>query len=308
VRPDAPQRAALQRSNVCGVVVTYFPKAGCAANLAAIRSQVDHLFVIDNGSSGQSLQPIETAVAKLGATIVPMGGNLGIAAALNRGLQLARQHGYGWLATFDQDSQPLPHMIEAMCRALQCCPQSEHVAVIAPRYIDARLGVTVKQDAGEAAGAGWRIIPSTMTSGNLVDVHAATALGGFDESLFMDYVDHDFSLRLNRQGLRVLEASGAQLLHSLGQITEHRLLWKRVKVTNHSAVRRYYMSRNRFILWRRYWRSAPAWVRRDIRGFLTESLGILLFERGRWAKLGMIVRGIADALRGVRGPWSPAHE
>ena len=63
--PDAPYRASPQRSNVCAVVVTYFPKPGCATNLVAIGSQVDHLFIVDNGSSAQSLRPIESAAAEL---------------------------------------------------------------------------------------------------------------------------------------------------------------------------------------------------------------------------------------------------
>lgn len=304
--PQTPLRRAPERSNTCGVVVTYFPGAACAANLAAIGSQVDRLFVIDNGSSEQSLEPIQLAASKVGATSVRMGHNLGIAAALNRGLELARLHGYGWLATFDQDSCPTPGMIEEMFRALQSCPQSGQVAIIAPRYIDERLGITLEQEPGESGDAGWRIIPSTMTSGNLVDVHAATAVDGFDESLFIDYVDHDFSFRLHQHGFSVLEARGARLFHSLGQITEHHFLWKRVQVTNHPAVRRYYMSRNRLILWRRYWAGESAWVRHDIRSFLVESMGILLYERNRWAKLGMLIRGILDAFRGVRGQWKAA--
>jgi rhamnosyltransferase len=107
---------------------------------------------------------------------------------------------------------------------------------------------------------------------------------------------------LRRHGYQVLEVRDARLTHSLGDLSTHRLGGRQIRVTNHSATRRYYMSRNRLILWRRYFRSEQAWVRRDMRAFALELLRIVLYERESRAKLRMVVRGVLDAIRGVRGP------
>lgn len=131
---------------------------------------------------------------------------------------------------------------------------------------------------------------------------AAIAVGGFDERLFIDYVDHDFCLKLRRRGFRVLQATAAQLLHSLGSMDRRLLLVKRINVTHHVAVRRYYISRNRLVLWQRYRRQEPVWVLRDVRRFFSEAVYMLLFEREVSKKLRMMARGIRDALNGRLGP------
>jgi len=293
---------AIQRSQICAVVVTYFPKAECEDNFAALAPQVGMVLVIDNGSSPETLEFVATAARRVGATVVRLGSNLGIATALNAGLEIAREKGFRWLATFDQDSRCTPGMIEEMARVRECYPQYERLAIISPSYVDRVQGFAVRQRRSEAAGEGWRILPTTMTSGNLVNVEIATAIGGFDDSLFIDYVDHEFCLRLRSHGYRVVEATHATLLHSLGTMQRRRFLFRLIATTNHPAVRRYYQSRNRLLIWRRYWRRELQWVAQDIRRFVFESLYILLYEQQASAKLSMIARGLRDGIRDVRGP------
>ncbi|HEY7889912.1 MAG TPA: glycosyltransferase family 2 protein [Steroidobacteraceae bacterium] len=293
----------IKRQDICAVVVTYFPQASSVENLPALSKQVGRLLIVDNGSGSSSFDLLEGTAQPPETVILRLGSNLGIAAALNVGLRFAHEHGYRWLGTFDQDSRTTPGMLEEMACALASYPRPEEVAVITPCHVDQRLNFTVRERACEAAGDGWRTIRSAMTSGNLVRVAAALSIGGFDESLFIDLVDHDFCLRLRGHGYRVLEATRARLLHSLGSMERRLLAFKRVNVTHHPAIRRYYMSRNRIILWRRHWRQEPAWVLRDLRRFLSESLCIVLYERQTGGKLRMIIRGIGDAIRHRCGPF-----
>ena len=296
---------AIERSEICAIVVTYFPKAGCADNLAALAPQVGKLLIVDNGSSAESFAPVEAAARQLGAVVVRHGSNLGIATALNTGLTYAREHGFRWLATFDQDSSSTPGMIAEMARAFAACPQPERVAIVAPCHVERRLGLTVRDGATEASGDGWNLVLCAMTSGNLLNVAIASATGGFDDSLFIDYVDHELCLRLRRHGYWILEATRAKLLHSLGSMERRQFLFMRVSVLNHPVVRYYYRSRNRLIVWQRYWRQEPSWVIRDIRRFLFETLYVVLYEKHKGAKLPMILRGVRDGTRGVRGPLQP---
>lgn len=299
----AEQGGLIQKRDICAVVVTYFPRAESAENLRTLSEQSGTLLLVDNGSSSSSLDSLQGATQRPGTIIIRLGSNLGIAAALNVGLRFAHEHGYRWLGTFDQDSRAIPGMLQEMACALASYPRPEEVAVITPCHVEQRLNLKVGERVCETAGSGWRTIRSAMTSGNLVRVAAALSIGGFDETLFIDLVDHDFCLRLRRHGYQVLEATRARLLHSLGSMERRRLAFKRVSVTHHPAIRRYYMSRNRIILWRRHWRHEPAWVLRDLRRFLSESLCIVLYERQTAGKLRMIIRGIGDAIRNRRGPF-----
>jgi rhamnosyltransferase len=293
-------RVRICRSDICAVVVTYFPEADTAQNLQALASQVGRILVVDNGSSPELLEPIESV--DVGATIVRLGSNLGIAAALNTALRSAHEQGFSWLATFDQDSTATPDMVAEMGHVLSAYPQPDLVGLIAPRHKDRRSGVVVRDGKPERQGVGWSVIRTTMTSGNLVNIAAAQAVGGFDDSLFIDYVDHDFCLRLRKHGYRILEADNAVLDHALGRLEVRDLGLVNMGVTHHSALRRYYMTRNRMLVWRRYWRQEPRWVARDLRRFITESLGVVLFEKERRLKLRMMRQGIGDAIGGRSGP------
>jgi len=295
------------RSDICAAVVTYFPEPESAENLLALAPQVGRVLLIDNGSPPQSLEPLEAIARKIDASLVRLNGNLGIAAALNMGLRVAASQGFGWLATFDQDSRATPQMLENMAQALASYPERDRVGLIAPLHKDRRVGVTVSDGGREQAGPGWNVIRTTMTSGNLVNIAAAQAVGGFDDSLFIDYVDHEFCLRLRRRGYRILEATRAVLNHALGNMELRSLGVARMGITHHSALRRYYITRNRMLVWRGYWRAEPAWVLRDMRRFLSESAGIMLFEKDAGAKMRMTLRGIRDASRNVRGAFDPAR-
>jgi rhamnosyltransferase len=299
--------ATIARPKVCAVVVTYFPKPNCAENLAALAPQVAQLLIVDNGSSEQSLEPVQAAARRFGAVIVHLGNNLGIARALNVGLQFARDHDYEWLATLDQDSQATPRMIDEMFDALKSYPHPDRVAVVTPCHVDRKSGFIVRIPGVEASGVGWRIIPAAMTSGNLVNVKAASDTGGFDDSLFIDYVDVEFCLRLRSHGYRLLEATQAGLMHSLGSMERRLFIFTRVTVTNHPATRRYYITRNGLIIWRQYWKCEPKFVIRDIWAILKECMYVVLYEEQVKEKVSMIIKGIRDGLNDVRGPYVVKH-
>lgn len=294
---------AIARSDICAAVVTFFPPSQCAENLLALAPQVGRLLVIDNGSSDETWQPLESAIRATGATVLRLGHNFGIARALNVGLQHAREHGFPWLATFDQDSRAAAGMLDTMGAALSAYPQPDRIGLIAPVHVDRRSGIVISDRYRQDSAPLWHVIRTTMTSGNLVNVAAALEVGGFDDSLFIDYVDNEFCLRLRHRGYRILEAAQARLSHSLGALEVRDLGIVRAGITNHSALRRYYMTRNRLLIWRQYWRWEPAWVLRDMRRFLSESAGIVLFEKDVGAKARMTLRGIRDALRNVRGAF-----
>jgi rhamnosyltransferase len=120
-------------------------------------------------------------------------------------------------------------------------------------------------------------------------------------------VDNEFCLRLRRRGWRILQAPAARLDHALGQLEMRALGRVRTGITHQPVLRRYYMTRNRLLVWKQYWRLEPAWVLRDMRRFLTESAGIVLFEQDPGAKLRMIGRGIRDACRNRRGTFDASR-
>ena len=83
-----------------------------------------------------------------------------------------------------------------------------------------------------------------MTSANLVNLNILDKLGYFDERLFIDGVDIEYGLRLNKNGYKILQCNDIYVEHNLGDIKYHRFLGRTYMCTNHNYLRQYYMARN----------------------------------------------------------------
>jgi rhamnosyltransferase len=88
------------------------------------------------------------------------------------------------------------------------------------------------------------------------------------------------------------------LAHNLGKRSLHGPRFHMVSTTNHSAVRRFYITRNRLWVYRKYLFTFPGWVLNDIRSFAKETVKVLLFEEQKMPKVRAILLGAGAALVG----------
>jgi rhamnosyltransferase len=281
-------------TSTCALVVTYNPGATIIANIDAVKPQVGYLVVIDNGSLEGASPSLATLEALPGCTVIRNNRNLGIAAALNLGVRYALDKEFEFVFTFDQDSKVSETFVSQMLDTYMRAPNRDRVALIAPRYVDQESGMP-----GKLMRSGNNTILATMASGSMIPLHVIREVGDFDESLFMDYVDFDFCLRTRRQGMHILQST-AVLFHSLGRTTYYRFLGLAFGATNHSAARRYYITRNRFRLMARY-AADWSWTWREVRAVLFELVKIILVEDDKRAKLRAMITGSFDALTGKTG-------
>jgi len=284
---------------VCALIVTYNPSPSLYQNVLAVREQVSSVLLVDNASGAAHQSTLEQVAALPGVEIVRNPRNLGIGAALNAGVRWAIERRFSWVATFDQDSRAQPGFIDEMLRAYGARSDRSSIAMLAPRYVEAGLGL-LHDDSRDTSS---ELILTSMMSGNLVRTEAISRVGFYDEGFFIDYVDHEFCLRLARHGYRVLKCKNSVLQHQLGRMSRSRVAGVMVTTTNHGPLRRYYNARNRILVYRRYWRMAPAWIARDLRSFAVETMKILLVEQDRGAKLANVARGV---WRGITGSTNPA--
>ena len=125
--------------------------------------------------------------------------------------------------------------------------------------------------------------------------------GPFREDFFIDEVDHEYSLRLRRHGWLVKITREVMMSHAVGSGRMHRLPWRRLLLSHHSALRRYYMGRNRVLLARAHLRFDPKFVCGQLFSSVYECGLVLLFETDKLAKLRAIATGTFDGLRGRSG-------
>jgi rhamnosyltransferase len=281
---------------VAACVVSYNPGPEVRGVLCSVLPQVSTVFVIDNASNKESTLALEGLCAQLGATLVANEENIGVAGAYNQAAKVAVSQGYEWMLLLDQDSvAPVGLVSQLMC-GVDRWRGTRLSAVVCPTSIESEHTVHKSADPGADTP-----VKTCLNAGSMVRLAAWEAVGGYDEGLFVDYVDFDFCFRCRRRGWEIIQVGGAVMVHTSGTPTRHRILWTRPVTWNRPAPRRYYIARNRILFYRKYWRFDTRWVLRDVCYALKEMALLVLFESSTREKLRAIGAGIVDGCRGVTG-------
>ncbi|MGB0109496.1 MAG: glycosyltransferase [Terriglobales bacterium] len=282
--------------SVCAVIVTYHPSATMLEILPEVLAQVQGLVVVDNGSNADELVPLSAASQTFGFQLIENGENLGIAEALNQGVRWAKSKEYPWVVLFDQDTKITADFIDHMFAAWESHPHRERVGSIHPRHVIPESGVEVwvPRDSD-----GSPLLP--MTSGSLMPVWIFDKVGWFASEYFIDLVDWEYCFRIRAAGFLIADSRHARLLHAPGNPAEATVLGHTFLQSNHNATRRYYITRNRIVFCRKYFRSFPGWVGSCAYAQLKETIACLLVEQDRASKFRNILLGTWDGLMGRMG-------
>ncbi len=288
-----------RNGNILGVVVTYHPDESFPGRIASLTKQIDSVLIVDNHSSTSAVSMLRETSSLPNVRLILNSENLGIAAALNIGVKVALASGFEWVATFDQDSSVPEHYFDDLLKVYRDHQARTSIAILAPVYCERAIGNVSRLD--KDAGIESVEVDRTMTSGSLIRTDCFRSVGLFDESLYIDYVDHEFGLRLIRAGYRIVRSNNTVLLHRLGNTTANCVFGRTFYTTGHDSTRRYYIARNRMLVYRRYATFKPLWIVRDIASFFKEIVKIAIAEQNSVAKLSATVRGVYDGLFGRTG-------
>lgn len=291
--PSAVPYQAVDRRNVCAIIVTYFPDQSFGAYLATIAAQYPRVLIIDNGSHPGELERL-CGQAPERIELCSMDGNAGLGAALNHGIQQAIAMGYCWATLFDQDSEPLTDLPEHFAALLATHPDPARVAIVGARFQDRNKPRAEQPAAPMRSGPLWSAKRRVITSGSLLSLAAYEELGMFREDYFIDSIDHEYCYRAAQHGWQVLESTTTLLMHSVGAKRPHSFLGKQIWRSHHSAIRCYFMARNRMLLAWEY-RQYGKLVRESLR-CLRELFWILLYERDKLAKVRATLVGCLHGL------------
>ncbi len=278
--------------NICAVVVSYCAQAGLLEHLRGIAAQVGRLVVVDNGSSEFCRAQLKQ-LSNVHLILNPQ--NEGVARALNQGVQWAVSQGFHWILTLDQDTVVDNDMVDSLCAVLQDIPDPLSVAVIGSNYMDATLNEPFLP-LNENIGTSWLEVKTTITSGSLISVSALHQIGPFREEFFIDFVDFEYCLRARSKGFRVVMTRKPLMIHSIGNSTMHQLPWKTTSTSNHSPIRRYFMTRNQLALAKKYLWTEPRWTLSMLYRQFKATVLMCIFEKNVPLKLKFTVLGMLDGL------------
>jgi rhamnosyltransferase len=282
--------------SVCAVIVTYHPSGAMLEIVPRVLAQVDGLVVVDNGSNADEIALLHTVKQSFGFQLIENGENLGIAEALNQGVRWAKSKDFRWVVLFDQDSQISEGFMDHMFAAWMGHPDRERVGSVHSRHIAPETGAEVWVP---RTPDGSPVLP--MTAGSLMPVWIFDKIGWFASEYFIDVVDWEYSFRTRAAGFLVADSRNATLLHTPGNPVETTLLGHTFRPSHHSAMRRYYLSRNRIVFYRKYFWAFPGWIVSTAYHQFKETAVCLLVEQNRVRKFRNILLGTWDALIGRMG-------
>ncbi|MBN3789899.1 glycosyltransferase family 2 protein [Burkholderia sp. Ac-20353] len=259
---------AVDEDRVAAVIVTYNPDPlTLGAMLDALRSQVDRIVIVDNGSQPAVAGPLAALAAQYDCVFDTLGENAGIATAQNRGIERVRRlyddvpRERQYVLLLDHDSIPAAGMVARLVATdRQLRARGVRVGAVGPVSVDRRTGtharfivagrfwlnrVPVADDGDAALRVDFLIASGTLVRGDVFD-----AVGGMDERLFIDHVDTEWCLRAVHRRYALFAVREAFLEHSLGDEVIPIWLGRRREVFVHSPVRDYYMCRNTLLVLR----------------------------------------------------------
>ena len=270
------------------VVVLYNPDKNVLDNIKTYSPVVNKVYVIDNSTNvdEELVKLIQKEIKNL--EYVSLNGNQGIAKALNVGLKKAIDDKADYCLTMDQDSKFPTDEIENIKKYLE--DNREEYGIIS---LNAK-GVDDNDDFQEI-----KDVDVWITSGNFIVIENYLKTNGFKEELFIDLVDFELCEQFHNIGKKVGIIGEITINHKIGEPSIKRLLWKKIKVDNHSPIRYYYQFRNTEYLYRRNKTFYKRW-HRD--GYKVQLVQILVGENKK-ERLKMIRKGRKDGRKGILGPY-----
>lgn len=273
-----------ERTNICAGIITYEPELSrLQENIEAIIGQVSTVFIVDNDS--EHVEKIERLASRYEeVTLIKNSHNMGIAKALNQLIAVAKEQHYPWIITLDQDSVCYRDLVSNYLRYLD-----QSIGMLICDIIDRNY--TLKTNVHrEPAKAIIEDVEKCITSGCCTNVDAVLSSGGFDEKLFIDMVDYDMCYSLREHGYRIVNAHFTGLLHEVGKSRKYNILGFEFAVNNHSAERKYTISRNSVYLIKKHKLNPIPEYALIFRRILTA----FLFENDKLAKIKAILKGVSD--------------
>lgn len=277
--------AIFSSSKTCAVVVTYNPDQAAIDLVDVLNRDIELIIVVDNASIDNNcvLAVLENNESTI---LISNKTNVGIAGALNQGFEVARQEGYDLVISFDQDSILDKDMISIMLSAYnEIVKNGDKIGMLGANYsgmnkvFSKGIGTHIERDV-------------LITSGALMSCDTYLEVGGYETNLFIDSVDFDMCLKLLSKGYKNYLTTQVLMSHQPGSEIVTNVLGLKVTSSNHSALRRYYMTRNHIYLIRKYFFRFPYFILKKSYFWIMSIIKMIMIESQKLKKCRSTLKGL----------------
>lgn len=269
------------KSEIVCITVLYNPDSDVVENVKKCHGLVGKIILVDNSSdnNGKMFNDMKDV------EYIPLMDNKGIARAINIGIENSDEK---YILTMDQDSTISIDLINAYLHFLNNY-DTPKVAALTPQYDTDRRHIE--------KGTGTEKVLLSMQSGTLFKRSTFDKIGLFDEALFLDVVDWEYFLRIDKFGLQTLQVKDAILVHRPAITRVANFGFLKLKYGTASPLRYYYQGRNLLYTGKKY-KNYKMYMT-----FVVKWLKIVLLFDNKTEYLRLFKQGVRDAKAGKLGKY-----
>lgn len=273
----------VNNNNLAIIIVAYNPDENMAVLLQKCNNIASQVIVVDNNSTNSEW--IRSLTANNNNLYIANSENLGIGKAVNKALAQIDRNKKHWVLTFDQDSLPPDGLLKAYNSVIK---NENNVGLIGINFNSCINEVSIH------TVYHYHESLDQITSGLLHNISIFDVVGGYNEKLFIDCVDFEFSLRVNNNGFKTIMVDDCYLHHTIGNPKNIKLGRFSISSMNHNAIRQYFIVRNHIWLSKKYFKSFPLYILNKFYHLFIRLTKTVLIDDDRKNKIKQIYRGIYD--------------
>jgi GT2 family glycosyltransferase len=297
--------------SIASVTVSRNPGGMLSEHMKALLYQtrpLNEIIVIDNASTDGTVDTLRRCYPQV--TLLPLHTNTGVGGAYATSLTYAVGRKHDWIWLFDQDSLPQPNALELLVNHLNDgTPENSSLGVVATLPVNPETGQAyfgwrwdgsfVRVPDGERS-APFCYVDTTISSGSLIRRDVVERVGLPRSDFFMDFVDHEYNLRIRRHGFKIAIVPCSVMFHSLGKTRAFRFLGRTHMRATEATWRHFYMSRNEtYTVWHEFGTFKSRWFL--LARLAKKALMVLFLDPQKMSKMKMIWAGFWDGVRGRMG-------
>lgn len=257
-------------------------------------SQVfDRVYIFDNTDNIKKQESNYNHLINIENVVyISEANNFGLSISLNRMCKKAIFDNFDFIFLFDQDSNISNNDLIKINDYIECHVNT-NVGIYAAKviYDGKQEDINLDNELSELE-VKWAI-----TSGSYINLNIYKLTDGFDENYFIDGLDYDYCIQVEKLNFKIVEIQNVFLYQQLGE--KDGFLW--LLIFEHGALRHYYIFRNRL-----YFHLNKHFSIKNI--FLVfvcsiKHLMLVFLEQDSLKKLRMIKEGIKDYLKNKMGKY-----
>lgn len=308
-------------SKIACVIVTYNNGDNIGKLLDSLFTQskpIEEIIVIDNASLDGTPQILKEKFPQV--TLLANASNTGVGGGYAQGMEYAYQKGYEWIWLLDGDSLPQTSALEELAKAFTSL-----------RSLHPKIGILDSSPISPLTGLRWDgflwrgrfvglpkelaqsqkpfLVDSVISSGCLVNRRVIEEVGLPLADFFMDFVDHEYNLRVRRRGYEIIYVPSSIIYHEIGKprVVKSPIVRAIARLATSSPLmaetpwRMYYMVRNElYTFWHEFrnYRALFFYGLLVIR-MITEML--LFNDKEKAKRMKYITLGLRDGFKGRLG-------